>query len=86
MVVINRSTYSSTSLIKPALVAKWCCTSPSDTPAAAATPRIVVAAAPFAAKLRSAAARILSMLRGSSAPVRPTSDTTVFTVDNIATS
>ena len=50
-VITTSSTYRSTASIRPALVAKWCCTNPSDTPAAEATPRSVVAAVPLWAKL-----------------------------------
>ena len=63
-------------------MAKWCCTNPSDTPAAAATPRSDVAAVPCVAKLRNAALRMRSMLRGST-PVPSDSDLTLDTVDNV---
>ena len=42
-VITSPRTWSSTALISPALLAKWCCTKPTDTPAAAATVRSDVA-------------------------------------------
>ena len=51
-------TKASTAARSPSLERKWCCTRPGDTPAAAATPRIVVATIPTLAKLTRAARRI----------------------------
>src|SRR4051794_22133303 len=77
MAVTTARTWSSTALMRPAFVAKWCCTRPSDTPAAAATVRSDVADVPYVAKLFSAASRIRSILAGALAPTPSASGSTV---------
>jgi hypothetical protein len=62
--------------MSPALLAKWCCTNPTDTPAASATVRSEVAAVPCIAKLLNAAFRIRSILEPSSAVIRSSSGST----------
>jgi hypothetical protein len=74
--IASAKTWSSTALMRAALLAKWCWTSPRDTPAAAATERSEVPDVPCVAKLLSAASRMRSTFRGSSGPVRSDSDLT----------
>src|ERR1700755_918626 len=69
-------TWSSTALMSPALFVKWCCTRPTDTPAASATVRNDVADVPYVAKVSNAALRIRSILERSSAVARSSSGST----------